>query len=222
MSDDMKVYHLLKRIIDIIMSIIGLIVLIPLIIIISVWIKVTSKGTIVYKHKRIGKNNIPFTLYKFRTMVTDARKKQSQGIPDCNLITSAGVCLRKTFLDETLQLINVLKGDMSLVGPRPLDIEIYNSLKDKKEWNDILKIKPGMTSIESVADYLPLKKKEQFERHFEGLIEKDKFKDFYDHRLLLDKYYVEHESFLLDIYVILYTIKLTITKCFKKNKICKN
>ncbi len=214
----MRIYHVFKRIIDVIFSLIGIIFLIPLFIILAIWIKTTSKGPVIYKHRRIGKNGKPFTIYKFRTMVVGARDMQKKKIPNKNLITSPGKFLRRCFLDETLQLFNIFKGDMSLVGPRPLDKETFDGLiKQDKKWNDIIEIKPGLTSVESVADYLSRKEMIEFEKHFKGLLKKDTNQEgYFKHRLILDGYYVKNKSFLLDAKILLYTILLISKKIFSK------
>ena len=115
-----KIQLILKRIFDIIVSFIGLLVLLPIFMIIAFIIKVDSKGPIFFRQIRIGKNGKKFKIFKFRTMVVDAEKKGMQiTIDGDNRITRAGYILRKSKLDELPQLINVLKGDMSFVGPRP-------------------------------------------------------------------------------------------------------
>ncbi|MBD3249193.1 sugar transferase [Candidatus Woesearchaeota archaeon] len=214
----MKIYHIIKRIFDIILSLIGIIILMPVFIILAVWIKFSSKGPVIYKHERIGKNGKEFNIYKFRSMVVGARDMHNKGIGYDKLITSAGRFMRKTFLDETAQLFNILKGDMGLVGPRPLDKEFYESwFKKNKHVNDIIKIKPGLTSIESVTDYLKQDEKIKFEKNFKGLLKRDTDrKHFLKHRMVLDSYYVEKESFCLDIKIICYTFILMLRKIFSK------
>ncbi len=208
----MRAYHILKRIGDIVVSLIGIIALIPLFILIAVWIKFTSKGPVIYTHLRLGKNEKLFKLYKFRTMITGAREMENKGVSKERLITSAGRFLRRTFLDETLQLFNLLKGDISLVGPRPLDKEVFDELtKRDKKWENIVKIKPGLTSLESVADYLPQKEKIKFEESFKNLLDKD-VQNFYEHRYVLDSYYISRESFILDVKLIFYTFLLVVKR----------
>ncbi len=214
----MKPYHLIKRIFDTVLSLIGIIILMPIFIILAAWIKFSSKGPVIYKHERIGKDGKQFNIYKFRSMAVGARDMQKKGIPNKEIITSAGRFMRKTFLDETAQLFNILKGDMSLVGPRPLDKEAYdNWLKKNKHVKDIIKIKPGLTSIESVTDYLDEDEKTKFEKHFKGLLKRDTDrKSFIKHRIVLDSYYVNKESFFLDLKIITYTFFLMLRKIFSK------
>jgi len=211
----MRVYHIFKRAIDILVSLIIILILSPLLLLLSIWVKTSSKGPIIYKHIRIGKNGKPFEVYKFRSMIVGARDLQKRGVPDERLITSAGRFIRKTFLDELPQLFNVLKGDISLIGPRPLDKEAFERWVEKdKEWKNIVKTKPGMTSIESVADYLSSSERIKFEEHFKGLLGRDIYDDFEHHRYVLDSYYSQNESFWLDLRIIVYTFILTLKRVF--------
>jgi len=211
----MRIYHIFKRTIDILVSLIIILILSPLLLLLSIWVKISSKGPIIYKHIRIGKNGRHFEVYKFRSMIVGARDLQKRGVPDERLITSAGSFMRKTFLDELPQLFNVLKGDISLVGPRPLDKEAFERWVEKdKEWKNIVKTKPGMTSIESVADYLSSSERIKFEEHFKGLLGRDVYDDFEHHRYVLDSYYSINESFWLDVKIVVYTVILMLKQVF--------
>ncbi|MBW2991781.1 sugar transferase [Candidatus Woesearchaeota archaeon] len=220
----MRLYHIFKRGIDVIVSLIGIIVLIPVFLVIVLWVKSSSRGPAVYKHTRIGKDGKPFKIYKFRSMVVGAREMQNKGVPDDKLITFAGRFLRRSFLDETTQLFNVLKGEMSLIGPRPKDVEVFeNLIKDDKKWKDIVKIKPGVTSLESVADYLSARGRMKFEKHFKGLLKKDDYNEkrdnyrkYYKHIYFLDKYYMDNESLFFDIKVLYFTFLLMMRRIFSK------
>ena len=138
--------HFLKRIIDFVLSLIGLIVLSPVFIILCIWIKLDSKGPIFFRQKRVGKNKKYFNILKFRTMYIDTPKDMPTHMlsnPD-QYITKAGKFLRKTSLDELPQIINILKGEMAIIGPRPA---LWNqddliAERDKYGANDI---KPGLT-----------------------------------------------------------------------------
>lgn len=207
----MRIYYFFKRVIDIVVSLIGLVLLSPFLIIVAIWVKLTSKGPIIYKHTRIGKNGEPFEIYKFRSMVLGARDLQGKGVDTEKVITLAGKFIRKCFLDELLQLFNVLKGDMSLIGPRPFDKESF-----RKEYESIYKIKPGITGLESVADYMSNEERVKFEKKFKDLLKKDIYKNKFQHRYILDKYYVDNLSFILDIKVIFYTSLLMFKKIFSK------
>lgn len=156
-----KVQFVIKRFSDIILSLIGIIVLSPIYLILFLWIKLDSKGPALFKQVRVGKDNKDFVIYKFRTMIVDAEKKKKidleiedissfvfQSKSD-NRITKAGKFLRKTSLDEIPQLFNVLKGNMTLVGPRP---EIPDVVKHyPNEYNQRLLVAPGITGLAQVS-----------------------------------------------------------------------
>lgn len=138
-----------KRLFDILSSGIGLILLSPLFLIIAVWIKLDSKGSIFYLQERIGKGGIPFRIYKFRTMVTDADKKGLLTVGNRDpRVTCIGYYLRRYKLDELPQLINVFKGDMSIVGPRP-EVPKYVRLYSASQ-REVLSVKPGITDLASI------------------------------------------------------------------------
>ena len=137
------------RFFDFILSLVGLVVLAPIFIVLAIWIKIDSKGPVFYKQVRVGRNGIDFGLFKFRSMVVDADKKGliTVGGRDPR-ITRSGYFIRKYKLDELPQLINVLVGDMSLVGPRPevrKYVELYTDEKKK-----VLSVKPGITDYASI------------------------------------------------------------------------
>lgn len=171
--------HFLKRVIDFILSLIGLIVLSPVFIILCIWIKLDSKGPIFFRQKRVGKNKKHFNILKFRTMYIDTPKDMPTHMlsnPD-QYITKAGKFLRKTSLDELPQIINILKGEMAIIGPRPA---LWNqddliAERDKYGANDI---KPGLTGWAQIngRDELEI-----------------------DVKASLDGYYVEHMSFSFDV-----------------------
>lgn len=139
----------MKRIFDIFFSLIILAVFLPFGLIIAVLITLESKGGIFYKQERIGKNQIPFYLFKYRTMRKDADKsgKLTVGMRDPR-ITRTGYCLRKFKLDEFPQFLNVLMGEMSIVGPRP-EVKEYVALYTVEQLN-VLSVKPGITDYASL------------------------------------------------------------------------
>ena len=142
----------MKRAFDFIFSFIGLILLSPIFLIISLLIALSSKGGVFYKQTRVGKDNIDFKVYKFRSMIVDADKKGLLSIGKDGRdprVTKIGYILRKNKLDELPQLINVLKGNMSLVGPRP-EVRKYVDLYDDNQ-KEILKVRPGITDIASIT-----------------------------------------------------------------------
>lgn len=156
-----KIQFFLKRIMDIILSTIGIIILSPVFIILFIWIKADSKGPAIFKQTRVGLNGEDFTIYKFRTMIVDAEKKRELDIDPSNLenfvfqskadnrITKSGAFLRKTSLDEIPQLFNVLFGTMSLVGPRP---EIPDVVRYYPEaYRQRLLVPPGITGLAQIS-----------------------------------------------------------------------
>lgn len=144
-----KLSLFLKRILDIVASVLGLIILSPVFLLVAVCIKLDSKGTVFFKQKRVGKNKKKFEIYKFRTMVDDAEKIGKQiTIGNDRRITNVGKFIRKCKLDELPQLINVLKGEMSLVGPRP-EVPRYVELYDEYQ-EQILLVCPGITDYASI------------------------------------------------------------------------
>ena len=137
------------RFFDFILSLVGLVVLAPIFIVLAIWIKTDSKGPVFYKQVRVGQNGIDFGLFKFRSMVVDADKKGliTVGGRDPR-ITRSGYFIRKYKLDELPQQINVLVGDMSLVGPRP-EVRKYVDLYTDEQ-QKVLSVKPGITDYASI------------------------------------------------------------------------
>ena len=138
-----------KRLFDLILSFFGLLILSPFFVAIAIAIKRNSSGPVFYKGKRIGRFGKPFLIYKFRTMVVNADKKGASSTADDDTrLTKIGIFLRKYKLDELPQLINILKGEMSFVGPRPQVawvVKLYND-EEKK----ILNVRPGITDYASI------------------------------------------------------------------------
>lgn len=139
----------MKRVFDIFFAFIGLVILIPFFILIVIWILLDSRGGIFYRQTRVGKNNIDFRLWKFRSMRPDSDKKGLLTVGGRDpRITRSGYFLRKTKMDELPQLINVLSGDMSFVGPRPevrKYVDLYND-----EQRKVLNVRPGITDLASL------------------------------------------------------------------------
>lgn len=140
---------MLIRLLDIVLSLLGLLFLLPIFVILAVWIKFDSQGSIFFRQIRVGKEGRNFRIYKFRTMIVNAEKMGIITIGERDpRITNSGYFLRKYKLDELPQLINVLKGEMSFVGPRPevrKYVEMYN-----QEQLKILTVKPGITDYASI------------------------------------------------------------------------
>lgn len=142
----------LKRGIHFLLSLVGIIVLSPILLILCIAIKIDSKGPVIFKQKRVGKNKTHFYIYKFRTMKVDTPKETPTHLlsnPDF-FITRVGKFLRKTSLDELPQLFNILKGDMAVIGPRPALWNQYDLIeeRDKYHANDI---RPGLTGLAQIS-----------------------------------------------------------------------
>lgn len=197
--------RLSKRTFDFIFSLIGLIVLSPLLIIISIVIKLTSEGPVFFMQKRIGQNEKLFYIYKFRTMVVNAESLGKQiTVANDNRITKVGAFLRKYKFDELPQLINVLIGEMSFVGPRP-EVQKYVDLYTEEQ-KEIFKVKPGITDYASI-EY-------RNENDILGEVEDPEY--YYIHTIMpskinLNKKYIENNNLFIDIKIIIKTI----LKCFR-------
>lgn len=192
--EDKKLQRGIKRILDIVVSLIVLIPFLPVWVTIGMLIKLTSAGPIFFLQERPGLNKRIFKVYKFRTMKPGSEKmvKGQEVMKDDDRITTVGKFLRRSKLDEIPQVLNVLKGEMSLVGPRP---ERVSSLADyTDEISKRLNMKPGMTGLAQVSGniFLPL-----------------------EERYKLDIYYVENYNLLLDLKIVIRTIGVVL---FGENK----
>ena len=191
---------MLKRIFDITLSLFGLIILLPFMLIIAILIKIDSKGSIFFKQIRVTKGGREFKILKYRTMRVGSDKYSQITVGKDNRITKVGAFLRKYKLDEIPQLINVLIGDMSLVGPRP-EVPKYVALYTDEQ-KEILKVRAGITdyaSIEFSDENDLLASEEDPEKAY---IEKVMPK-----KIELNKKYISEISILTDIKIILLTIK---------------
>lgn len=189
---------MLKRSFDILSSLLGLILLIPLFIVVSILIKVDSKGPIFFSQERIGKDFKPFRIFKFRTMV---QTKSGPLITTANdlRITRVGKYLRRYKIDELPQLLNVLKGDMSLVGPRP-EVKRYVDLF-KSDYRKILTVRPGITDPASLRYSNEEAILSQLPDHEEAYI-----KRILPEKINLSLEYVNNRTMMRDIMIILKTI----------------
>lgn len=139
----------MKRLFDFLISLLGILFLLPVYLIIALLIKLDSKGDVLYKQERIGKNGVPFYVLKFRTMVPDAFAKGALTVGSRDpRVTNVGYYLRKYKLDELPQLFNVLFGEMSFVGPRP-EVRKYTDLYNEEQ-RKVLSVKPGITDYASI------------------------------------------------------------------------
>lgn len=152
-------YTIIKRVIDFILSLIAIIILSPIFLVLAIWIKMDSPGPVFFKQKRIGKNRTFFQIYKFRTMRSDTPKDTPTHMLNdpASFITRSGHFLRKTSLDELPQLINILKGEMAIIGPRPAlwNQDDLADERDKYGANDVL---PGLSGWAQIngRDELPI------------------------------------------------------------------
>ena len=139
-----------KRIFDLLFTLPGVVVLAPVFIILAVWIKFDSRGPVFFRQERAGLNNKTFSIFKFRTMIVDAEKRGKQiTIGEDSRITRSGKWMRKYKLDELPQLINVLRGEMSLVGPRP-EVPLYIAEYSAEDRKIVLSVPPGITDYASI------------------------------------------------------------------------
>jgi lipopolysaccharide/colanic/teichoic acid biosynthesis glycosyltransferase len=190
----------MKRVSDIVAAAMGLLVLAPIFAVVAVLIKLDSAGPVLFKQQRMGRAFRPFLIYKFRTMIQDAQQQGSAvTIGEDPRITRIGWFLRKTKIDELPQLINVLKGDMALVGPRP-EVPHYVELF-RKDYEEILKIRPGITDLASL----------KYRDEAAILAQSDHPEEEYVSRVLpekiqLAKDYMNQSSFLFDVALIFKTV----------------
>jgi lipopolysaccharide/colanic/teichoic acid biosynthesis glycosyltransferase len=189
-----------KRLFDIIFSSSAIVILSPIFLVISLIILISSKGEIFYRQIRVGKDFKPFGLYKFRTMVKDADKIGPLVTKDNDpRITKIGRILRKTKLDELPQFINVLKGDMSIVGPRP-EVEKYVNAR-KEDYKVILSVKPGITDYATIL----FRDEEDIMAKYDN-VEEAYLNIVLPQKIALYRIYIDEISFLTDIKIIAKTI----------------
>lgn len=201
-SMSLKIYTLFKRIFDVVSSTLLLIILSPLFLILIVLVKLDSKGPVFFGHKRIGYKGEIISVYKFRSMVQNAEEvlrnftpeqkaefEKNFKLDDDPRVTKIGAFLRKTSLDELPQLINIIKGDMSVVGPRPIvqkEVVKYGKYADK-----LFSVKPGLTGFWQANG---------------------RSDTTYDERVQMDMYYIDNRSTWLDIKIIFKTFIAVVRK----------
>lgn len=192
---------MLKRTFDIVFALTGILILLPALFVISVLILCDSRGGIFYVQKRVGKGGRDFGLFKFRTMHSGSDRKGLLTIGDNDLrVTKAGYYLRKYKLDELPQLMNVLIGDMSFVGPRP-EVRKYVNLYNPEQLK-VLSVRPGITDYSSI----------KFRNESEILRSTENPEEYYLDRIMPEKLelnmkYIQERSFLKDIRIILSTFR---------------
>ncbi|WP_315113970.1 sugar transferase [Clostridium intestinale] len=198
----LKIYSLFKRIFDVVSSTLLLIILSPLFLILIILVKLDSKGPVFFGHKRIGYKGEIISVYKFRSMVQNAEEvlrnftpeqkaefEKNFKLDDDPRVTKIGAFLRKTSLDELPQLINIIKGDMSVVGPRPIvqkEVAKYGKYSDK-----LFSVKPGLTGFWQANG---------------------RSDTTYDERVQMDMYYIDNRSTWLDIKIIFKTFIAVVRK----------
>lgn len=183
-----------KRMIDVFVSLLALVILSPMLVVMALSIKMASKGSIIYSQERIGKLGKPFRIYKFRTMVADAEKNGPQlSSTHDERVTRIGRLLRKSRMDELPQFINVLKGDMSLVGPRPERRYFIDRITQRApHYSHLHRVRPGITSWGQV--------KYGYAENVDQMI----------HRLKYDILYIENMSLAMDFKILFYTIAIVL------------
>ncbi len=187
-----KFYDFYQRTVDVILSLIGLIVGLPLILIFGLLVKLEDKGPMTYKQERVGKDGKVFYIYKLRSMRTDAEKFGAQwATKNDPRITKVGNFIRKTRIDELPQLFNILKGDMSIIGPRPerpsFTVEFNENIPG---FINRLAVRPGLTGWAQVNGGYEMTPEE---------------------KLKADIYYMKHRSFFMDMNILLKTVKVVFT-----------
>lgn len=181
----------IKRLLDFVLSLLALIILSPVLLITALLVKIKLGSPIIFKQQRPGLNEKIFTLYKFRTM-TDKKDEEGNLLPDSERLTKFGKLLRSTSIDELPELINILKGDMSIVGPRPLLVEYLELYNEKQKHRH--DVRPGLTGLAQINGRNSISWEEKFKE---------------------DIQYVEKISFIGDVKIILKTV----IKVFKREGI---
>lgn len=176
----------LKRVIDFFCALIAIIVLSPLLIVVSILIRIDMGSPVLFKQHRIGKNDKEFSMYKFRSM-SDARDENGVFLPDDQRITKLGNFIRKTSIDELPSLLNILKGDMAVIGPRPLPTRYLSRYTQEQRRRH--EVRPGLSNPSTVNG----RNSQTWEQQFAG-----------------DVWYVDHVSFLTDVKSIIDTIKVVL------------
>ena len=201
-------YTFIKRCFDLLFAVLFLIIFSPIYLLTIIIIKIVSPGPAIYKAMRVGKDGKLFKCYKFRSMRVDSGKVRLTTLENDDRIFPFGKFMRKTKIDEMPQVINILKGEMSVVGPRPEDQENAEKVY-VGEFKHIMEVKPGLTSTASLYDYT----------HGELFEDEESYETiFMPKKLKLELYYVNHKSLWYDLWLILKTAWLIILKtCGKKH-----
>lgn len=190
--DEKGYYFKIKRIVDIVISIIGLVLGTPILIVFGVLIYLESPGNIIFSQKRVGKNGKIFTLYKLRSMRLDAEKSgQKWAEKNDSRVLKIGRFIRKTRIDEIPQLLNILKGDMTLIGPRPeIPKFTYEFNQQYPGFTNRLNVTPGLTGLAQVSGGYEMKPDEKLEKDLE---------------------YILNQSLILDMKIVFETVRVVLT-----------
>lgn len=183
-----SLFPICKRAFDLFVAVIGLVCLSPLLLVVAIVVRFSFGRPILFRQDRPGLNTKPFTIFKFRTM-TDARGPSGEWLPDAQRLTALGSFLRSTSLDELPELINVIRGDMSAVGPRPLLCEYLARYTPEQMRRHV--VKPGITGWAQVNGRNSLD---------------------WEYKFALDLWYVEHQSFSLDLLIIAKTVWMVVKR----------
>ena len=191
-SNNVKRYYFIKRNFDIVISLMGVVLLSPIILFFSVLVYIESPGKVIFKQKRIGKNGSVFTLYKIRSMRLDAERNGEQWTQEKDTrILKIGTFIRRTKIDELPQLINVIKGEMTLVGPRPETPTLTFKFNDKYPgFVNRLSVTPGLTGLAQISGGYDLNPHEKLKKDLE---------------------YIGNQSLIMDIWIVLNTFLVVIT-----------
>ena len=189
---DKPIYSLVSRLFDVLSSFVSLVVALPILLLVAIAIKIEDGGSILYSQTRLGKDGREFTIYKIRSMKADAEKNGVQWTgEDDDRITKVGRFIRKTRIDETPQLYNILAGDMKIIGPRPERPEFSEEFcVDLPEFSNRLAVKPGLTGLAQVSGGYDLTPEE---------------------KLAIDLEYIENRGLWLDFKILLKTILVVFT-----------
>lgn len=202
------IYSFVKRFLDIILSLLAIIILSPIFLLSSIFIKLSSPGPVFFCANRIGKNKKHFKMFKFRSMYMNDEKGHIITLRSDQRIFPYGRFMRKSKIDELPQLLNILKGEMSIVGWRPEDEENVEEVFIS-EFREILKTKPGLTSPGSLFDYTHGELYEDEERYI---------KEFLPIKLKLELYYVRNRSIMYDLELIIRTVVTILLVILGKEK----
>jgi lipopolysaccharide/colanic/teichoic acid biosynthesis glycosyltransferase len=211
------IYGIIKRVFDFTFSFIFLIILCPILILTALIIFVSSGSPVIYTQNRIGKDEKKFIIYKFRTMKKNARLLEKKGVKRDKLVIPLGYSLRVFHVDELLQLLNILKGDMSFIGPRPLIPDEYNShVNWDSDYSKVMENRPGLTSINNALGYMEDERRYKTMKKIglrytsNRLLHRKTSKQY--HRKLKEREFFYHNnfSFLLDTKIIWWTFLIEV------------